>query len=161
MAVPIIRIDAREVEAALADALRRAPAARRAALRRTALIVQRAATELAPVDRGELRAKILIREAFTSSFGGLRVRGEESEQILVTSEAKHAVFVERGTRSHTPPFRPIQRWALRHGIEPGAVWQAIRRRGTRAHPYMAPAAERGRQVLPEIATEELRRWAGG
>ncbi len=139
-------IDSGRVKTFLSERLRRLPGVERALLRRTAIFVADVAKSFASVDRGELRSKISIKE-------------RDPEHIAIVSEAKHSLFVERGTRPHFPPFAPIERWALRHGLPPGAVWRSIGLRGTKAHPFMQPAARAGDRVFKRWAEEAIRSWA--
>jgi len=70
----------------------------------------------------------------------LSVEGDATKmEVRVGTNVKYAPFVEFGTRPHTPPFNVIQEWAIRKGISPGAVWTAIRRKGTKPHPFLRPA----------------------
>lgn len=48
---------------------------------------------------------------------------------------KYAIYVEEGTRPHTPPVSALQGWADRHGIPVWAVVRKIQREGTEAR-YM-------------------------
>lgn len=147
MAAPIsITIDSRRVKTFLTERLRRLPGVERALLRRTAIFVADVAKSFASVDRGELRAKIGVKE-------------HTNERMEVVSEAKYSEPVERGTRPHFPPFAPIERWALRHGLPPGAVWRSIGLKGTKAHPFMQPAVRAGDRVFKRWAEEAIRSWA--
>ncbi len=118
------------------------------ALTKIGLEVQTVAKKEAPVDRGELRANITID----------RRAGPSGTVVIVEAKAKHSIYVEKGTRPHAAPFSPIQRWALRHGIPAGALWMAIKTKGTKAHPFMKPAQEHGERVFERIAEAELARW---
>lgn len=145
-AAPIrITIDSRRVKAFMTEKLRQLPGVERSLLRRTAIFVAGVAKSLAPVDRGELRAKIEIKE-------------HSNERLEVISGAKYSEFVERGTRAHIPPFAPIERWALRRGLPPGAVWRSIGQKGTKAHPFMQPAVRAGDRVFKRWADEAIRNW---
>ncbi len=139
-------IDAREVDRVLADRLAKFPGVLRRLEQRTAIFIADTAKEGAAVDRGEMRAKIAIVK--------------KRDSIAVESQAPYSLHVERGTRAHTPPFAPIERWALRHGLPPGAVWQGIRRRGTKAQPFFEPAVKSGTKMFKRWAEEALRSWAG-
>lgn len=55
--------------------------------------------------------------------------------------AKHAEFVENGTKPHWTSIRPgssLYKWATLKGIPPGAVQRSIARKGTKAHPFVEP-----------------------
>ena len=50
--------------------------------------------------------------------------------------------VEFGTRPHYPPVGALSGWAKRHGgMDPFALQQSIGMWGTKAQPYMQPAAD--------------------
>lgn len=56
--------------------------------------------------------------------------------------AKYARAVEKGTRPHKVPHGPessLAQWAELKGLSVWAVAKGIEKRGTKAHPYMAPA----------------------
>jgi HK97 gp10 family phage protein len=55
--------------------------------------------------------------------------------------AKHAEFVEKGTRPHWTSARPgssLYKWASLKGISPYAVQRSIALKGTKAHPFVEP-----------------------
>jgi len=75
---------------------------------------------------------------------------------IVAAVAPYSRYVEEGTGpqhvpgsrdTYTPPFSRIASWATARGLSPGAVWASIRRKGTRAHAFMRPAAQK---VLPQV-----------
>ncbi len=138
-----------KVDEMLRDRLRALPRASINALTKIGLEVQTVAKREAKVDRGELRANIAID----------RFAGPSGPTVVVEAKAKHSIYLEKGTRPHTPPFAPIERWAFRHGLEPGRVWSSIRVKGTKPHPFMEPAREHGQRVFKSIAERELARWA--
>jgi len=60
----------------------------------------------------------------------------------VGPSARYGLYVERGSRPHSPPVAALVGWARRHGVSAYAVQRAIGRRGTRARPFLAPAFAR-------------------
>ena len=92
-----------------------------------------------PVDRGRLRS------SFKQEIVGLRGKLEVG--------AKYGIFVEKGTRPHTPPFKAIERWARRKGLPAGAVWMSIRMKGTKAHPFFEPAIKESREMISKFFRE--------
>jgi len=58
--------------------------------------------------------------------------GLESTIKPSTQADKYAVYVEHGTKPHTPPASALQGWADRHGIPVWAVIRKIQREGTEA-----------------------------
>jgi HK97 gp10 family phage protein len=111
----------------------------RAGMARATLLVQRDARKNAPVDRGPLRASITPEVVVQSN----------TVQGIVGSNVKYAPYQELGTRSFTPPWMPIYRWALRKvggakraaGALASAVRASIRIRGIRAKRYLQSAVE--------------------
>lgn len=96
----------------------------------TSTSVQKTAQSLSPVDLGELRAEI------TSTII------EKPNKITgdVVSEAPYSAYVEFGSKPHWTSIKNLEGWAKRHGIPAGAVQYSIATKGTRAQPFMAPAA---------------------
>lgn len=100
-------------------------------LQQASLDVEGQAKRLAPVRTGNLRRSI---GSTVAPIGG-------NATGVIFASAKYAPFVEYGTRPHTPPLAAIQRWASRKGLPAGAIWMAIRQKGTKPHPFMEPALE--------------------
>lgn len=63
---------------------------------------------------------------------------------------RYGLFVEKGTRPHWAPISALAGWARRHGVSPFAVQRAIRRRGTRAQPFIGPSLPRQRPAIERI-----------
>ena len=123
-------------------------------LARSAFAVERFAKEKAPVDTGRLRTSVATVLGGTSAVIGPTIF--------------YAPFVEYGTRPHFPPPVALQPWAKRHGFGPGgafALARAIARRGTRAHPFMRPAAKDALPMIRQNALQLKRdieeRWGRG
>jgi len=111
------------------------------------LLVSGAAKRLAPYATGNLRRSIV--SSTTSLHGGTAA--------IVTAAAKYARPVEYGSKPHTPPLGPIQRWAARRGLSGGAVWMAIRRKGTKPHPFMVPALEQRQGAVVDRFTSAIQK----
>jgi HK97 gp10 family phage protein len=103
-----------------------------------------ASKELAPVDLGQLRASI--------NFNVEASEGEISG--VVGPDTDYGAGVEFGTLPHYVPFEPLEAWAGRHGMEPGAGWRIqnkIANYGTDPQPYMGPAFDEvNESVLPDL-----------
>lgn len=81
-------------------------------------------------DTGELYDKVRIKTA----RNGL--------SVVVGSTAKHAPYIEFGTRPHFPPLDKIRAWCIRKGIDPGAAYpiaKKIAKYGTPPRPWLYPA----------------------
>ena len=95
-----------------------------------ALQLQTLARQLVSVDLGDTRRSILTQflgQGLTASIG---------------SNAKTAVWLEKGTRPHFPPPSALAPWCARHGMKPGAEWAVARKIaqvGTKATPFLEPA----------------------
>lgn len=117
-------------------------------LDRGANYIQSRARENAPVDTGRLRNSI-----------GVESPTKRSREIGANTD--YAEYVETGTRPHFPPPSALHGWALRNGFSgPRAGFlaaRAISRSGTKAQPYMRPAAESGesfiKTLVPTLAAE--------
>jgi HK97 gp10 family phage protein len=100
------------------------------ALHKSALLVEADAVMRAPVNDGQLRNSIRVRQVGT----GTKARFE------VFVGAAHGQFVEFGTRPHAAPFNAIKDWADRNGIDNWfGVWKSIKEHGTKPHPFLRPA----------------------
>jgi len=103
------------------------------------------AREEAPVDRGILRGSI-----FTDIHPG---QGDVLIQGIVSTgkQAPYAEDVEKGTPPHwIKDIDGLKGYAVRHGMRAGAAYairRKIAREGTKAQPYMRPAAIRGESRL--------------
>lgn len=105
-------------------------------LDRGAITIQGKARGKAPVDTGRLRNSIGIES-------GPRER-------TIGPNVHYGPYVEFGTRPHWPPVSALSPWAERHGMNPYAVQRAIAARGTKAQPYLGPAAEESIPVLRSL-----------
>jgi HK97 gp10 family phage protein len=99
------------------------------ALQNATLTVEAEAKQMAPKATGTLRRSI------TSAVKPI----SGTPAGIVSAPVRYAQAVEYGSKPHTPPLQPVQRWAKRKGLPGGAVWMSIRKRGTKPHPFMEPA----------------------
>ena len=115
------------------------------ALHFMSLRITKDAKQKAPRDLGGIRSNIdyKIRE------WKWRVRSD------IKSDSEYASAVEFGTgkRSKKMPWQPIYEWSMRHGANPGAVYNKIMKQGTEAQPYMMPAYDK---VKPKVTN--IFRW---
>ena len=88
-------------------------------------IVLSQAKALAPSDIAELRGSLTKQVTAANAVVGTNV--------------EYAPYVEFGTRPHAAPISALQGWADRHGIPVGAVWMSIKRKGTKAQPFLLPS----------------------
>ncbi len=120
------------------------------AMRESAVLVQSLAKVNAPVFRGLLRVSIL--QGITEEGGKLVGH--------VGSALAYAPVLESGrTTGWFPPISELKVWARRKlGDERLAfvVGRAIKRRGFRAQPYLAPALEAGAPRIQTIFESRLR-----
>lgn len=118
------------------------PAAR--FLDRGAIFIQGAARRHVKVDTGRTRNSISVESPSTRT----RRIGPN------TDWAEH---LETGTRPHWPPPGALAGWAQRHGVAEYAIRRKIGLYGTKAQPYMTPAAEESvpfiRSLIPILAAE--------
>lgn len=118
-----------------------------------AVIAQREAREQASTDTGALARSI------ASEAHGFSSR--------VYSTASYAGAVESGRRAGAgmPPPDALRGWMQRHGlggVSPYVIARGIARRGVRGRFFMAKAARKLEQQLPELGRKALedigRRW---
>jgi HK97 gp10 family phage protein len=93
--------------------------------------VREYAQEFASVDLGEMKRE--IRSTLIEKRNG-DITGD------VLSAAEYSSAVEFGTRPHWTGINNIRGWAERHGIPPAVLQRHIALKGTKAHPFMGPAA---------------------
>ena len=108
-------------------------------LDRGAIYTQGQGRKHAPVDTGRLRNSI----------------GTESPNNRTRSigpSVKYGEFVEKGTRAHYPPLSSLEGWAARHGMSARALQLSIGRKGTKAQPYMQPAADDLEGRIPQLVS---------
>lgn len=114
-------------------------------LREAGMLVEAEAKARVPVRTGNLRRSI---GSIVEPITGRPVS-------TVFASARYAPFVEFGTRPHTPPIGPLRRWARGKDVSAGAVWAAIRKRGTKPHPFMEPALEDKRAQVVERMNQAI------
>lgn len=95
-------------------------------------ICQKTAKDLANSDLGDLKSEIISTVKETKTW----ITGD------VLSAAEYSSALEFGTVPHYPPVSGIEGWAQRHGWRTRAIIEHIGKHGTKAHPYMTPAAMR-------------------
>ena len=49
---------------------------------------------------------------------------------------KYAIYVEKGTKPHMPPVDALKAWAEQKGLNPWAVAMSIKKKGTKANPFV-------------------------
>lgn len=62
-------------------------------------------------------------------------------QGILKSLSPYALFVHEGTPPHMPPIAAITPWANKKGINPWAVAMSIKKKGTKANPFLKRAAD--------------------
>ena len=115
-------------------------------LRDAGMAIENEAKHLVPVRTGNLRRSIM---SSVETLGG-------TQTGIVAAQAGYGRYVESGTKPHTPPLSAIATWANRKGLPAGAIWMAIRKKGTKAHPFMAPALEAKRSVVIDTVQEAIK-----
>lgn len=102
---------------------------------------------LTPVKTGALRASL---------FG----RVVDQTKIEIGATALHGVYVEYGTRPHE--IRPVRAKFLRFEIGGKVIYtKLVRHPGTRAQPFVRPAAKLIRSLIPELMWREIKRFLKG
>lgn len=76
----------------------------------------------------------LLRDNWQTSFG----RFEGSIKAL----APYAAYVHEGTAPHMPPVDQITPWANKKGISPWAIAMSIKKKGTKANPFLKRAVDK-------------------
>ena len=99
------------------------------ALRRGAIIIQRAERIEAPRDTSNMANRIDVSET-----GPL--------EVTISPRANYSETVHKGRRPGAPvSAKSLEGWARRKGLNPYAVAKSIERKGTKANPFVARAVD--------------------
>jgi hypothetical protein len=79
----------------------------------------------------------------------------EGNGWIVGNPYAWAAYVNDGTRPHTAPFDRIKEWADFRGLPAGAVWWAIRTKGTKANPYIDIAVQETNAQVPVLFNQAV------
>lgn len=121
-----------------------APFLRRAS-QAAAFTVERESKKKSPIDTGRLRSSI------ATSLGILN-RGITS---IVQTNVNYAAAVHEGTRPHFPPYKQLEGWAKRRGMNAFLVARGISRKGTKAQPFMRDAVMEKKDTINNIYGDEI------
>ena len=112
-------------------------------IKKSVVMLNKYAIQETPVDQWRLRS------SFSTEFRPLYWR--------VFNNTQYAIFVHEGTRPHTAPFDKISERAYRHGLNAWSVWLAIKRKWTKANPFMQRAVDLWNDEVDEIFQGEVQR----
>ncbi len=108
----------------------------------SAVIVEGSAVARVAVDLAQLK-------------GSINKDVKPTVAIVGTNDEK-APFIEFGTRPHAAPISALKGWADRHGIPVGAVWTSIKRKGTKAQPFLLPSlTENIRKIIDRFRKNNI------
>ena len=91
-------------------------------IKKSVLVLEWEAKKETPVDRWQLRSARQTR--FTDLKG------------MLYNPTKYALFVQYGTKPHTPPRKPIEEYARRKWYNAGALRYSIKRKWTKPNDYL-------------------------
>jgi hypothetical protein len=97
-------------------------------LDRAASHLQGGARKKAPIDTGRLRNSIGIESPNASTR-------------RIGPSVEYGPSIEFGTRPHMPPVSELVGWSRKRGLDPYAVAEGISIAGTKAQPFLQPAAD--------------------
>ncbi len=107
-------------------------------------------------------ANLVLNDAVanvTTDLGQLRqslTKTVKPDNAVIGTNVEQAPHVEFGTRPHVAPISALQGWADRHGIPVGAVWTSIKRKGTKAQPFLLPALIKNvRKIIAVFAKNNI------
>lgn len=87
----------------------------------------------------------LLRDNWQTSFG--RFEGS------IKSLSPYAAFVHEGTAPHMPPVAALTPWANKKGISPWALAMSIKKKGTKANPFLKRSVDNVESAIEqEFAT---------
>lgn len=107
------------------------------ALKNSAGIVQRQEYKEAPrgVTGGTIKS---IRQIVTEAMA------------VIGPTNKYSIFINNGTKPHMPPVDQLTEWANSKGISPWALAMSIKKKGTKANPFVQRTFEK---TSPEVIAE--------
>lgn len=123
-----------------------------ARLSKWVIVIQNNITIEAPVNTGLLRN---IAKSYATTIGNDKAK-IESKQI-------YASAVEMWSRPHMPPVGSasdpfsLASWARKKNLNPRAVAMGIKKKGTRANPFMKRASENSWEKLEKLFISELQK----
>ena len=106
------------------------------AIKKSMVILEWEAIKEAPIDRGQLRSM------FKSKFTHMK--------WVLYNPTKQALFVQFWTKPHAPPRKPIEKYALRKGINPWALWYSIKRKWTKANDFLGRAVNKSEKKIDRM-----------
>lgn len=80
-------------------------------------------------------------------------------EVEVRPMADYAENVEFGTKPHAVPYSEIAPWALKKGLNPWAVISSIKKKGTKANPFMGRTREGVSGLVQDIFNSALEKIA--
>jgi len=110
-------------------------------IKKSVLALEREMKIETPVDRG------ILRSAYQSQFFDLK--------WILLNPTQYALYVNDWTRPHTPPFQVISDRANRHWMNPWAVRMSIKKKGTKANPYLDRAIDKTEDIIDDIFDKTL------
>ncbi|EKD89640.1 MAG: hypothetical protein ACD_33C00022G0001 [uncultured bacterium] len=73
------------------------------------------------------------------------------KNMLIVQLAKHAIYLDKGTRPHMPPVDKIKKWAASKGINVWALAKSIAKKGTKAYPFLYRFDDIANSYIDDIA----------
>lgn len=105
-------------------------------IKKSLLVLEREMKIQSPIDRW------VLRSSFQSQFFDLK--------WVLLNPTNYAMYVNDWTRPHTPPFKVIEARATRHWMNPWAVRMSIRRKWTKANPYLDRWIDKSESKIMDI-----------
>jgi len=120
----------------------------------------------------EARAKELVPKNVGLLMGDIRPTEVNVKQmkVKVGTGIDYGYYMEYGRKSGKyPPFKPIEKWAKRHGIPTWAVMQSIKKKGIKVgtvktplktpsgyRPFLRPALHQSMTRVNEMISKEIK-----
>jgi len=111
------------------------------AIKKIIIMLEGESIKEAPVDRWQLRS------SFVTKFSSLK--------WVLSNQQKYAIFVHEWTRPHSAPFQPIQDRARNKWIPRFPVRLSIKRKWTKANPFMQRAIDTVDPKIDKIFSDEI------
>lgn len=117
-------------------------------LHQKAIEIKDEARDVVSKDTGRLKNSI---QEFDSST-------KNKIKFIVQPQEKYAEGVEKGREPHEPNMTTLKKWAKRKGLNPYAVANAIRKKGTKKHPYMQPSYKKIKPTIEPFIGDIVRNF---
>lgn len=84
--------------------------------------------------------EILVKELAGYGLGNSELANsieyKIKDEIITIDMNEYGIYLDEGTKPHTPPISSLNEWADSHGINVWALQASIKENGTKAKPFL-------------------------